>query len=166
MPLVCFLVPYAFLNCLAKLDIWQNPKLGGSILQVFENLWLTRIGTGPCWVLEEAETVKMAGYIAGTPGVSVLSPSSSKRCRLLQDSVPGEEIYTHACLHCTLPDSQLMEAFSHANTRDASTQHYHMEVCGRRGSKWRWSAAKEEEDAEADEEERGGCPTLEEEDEG
>ena len=53
------------------------------------------------------------------------------------------------CLHSTLPDAQLMEAFTHANTRDASTQHYHMEVSWRVGLKWRCRAANEEEDAEA-----------------
>ena len=105
----------------------------------------------------------MAGYIAGTPGVCVVSPSSPKRCRLLQDGVPGEEIFTHMCLQCSLPDAQLMKAFSHANTRDASAEHYHMEVSGRRRSKWRWSATKEEEDVDADQDQRGGCPTLEEE---
>ena len=108
----------------------------------------------------------MAGHIAGTPGVCVVSPSSPKRCRLLQDSVPDEEIFTHVCLQRTLPDAQLLEAFTHANTRDASTQHYHMEVSGRRGSKWRYGASKEEEDAEAGQHERGGCPALEKEDEG
>ena len=106
----------------------------------------------------------MAGHIAGTPGVCVVSPSSPKRCRLLQDSVPGEEIFTHVCLQCTLPDAQLLEAFTHANTRDASTQHYHMEVSGRRGTKC--NASKEDEYAEAGQDERGGCPALEKEDEG
>ena len=106
----------------------------------------------------------MAGHIAGTPGVCVVSPSSPKRCRLLQDSVPGEEIFTHVCLQWILPDAQLMEAFSHANTRDTSTQHYHMEVSVRQGSKC--GAAKEDEDAEAGQDERGVCPALEERDEG
>ena len=57
------------------------------------------------------------------------------------------------CLHSTLPDAQLMEAFTHANTRDASTQHYHMEVSWRVGLKWRCRAANEEEDAEASQDE-------------
>ena len=57
------------------------------------------------------------------------------------------------CLQCALPDAQLMEAFTHANTRDASAQHYHMEVSGRVGSKWRCRTANEEEDAEASQDE-------------
>ena len=63
---------------------------------------------------------------------------------------------------CTVPDAQLMEAFPHANTRNTSAQHYHMEVIGRQGWRWRCDAVKEGDYAEAGQEKRGGCPALEE----
>ena len=78
MPLVCFLLPAAFLNSLSELYMRQNSKLDRSVLKIFENLGLARICASPCWVLEEAETVEMAGNVTGAPGVGVVPPSASK----------------------------------------------------------------------------------------
>ena len=103
----------------------------------------------------------MAGYITGTSRVCVVSPSSSKRCRLLQDSVSDEEIVTCVFALHLIPDPQLLKAFPHANTRDASAQHNHMEVCGRRGRRWRRKTLKESEDGKASQDRGGRCPTLE-----